>query len=179
MTAILVAGVLTIPFAGDTALATDATGGDQEAVGLDIASLAAHRTAQLVRRDTAITVSKAATAAAERKRIDELGYDPATATEPREIARQMMLNRYDWGEDQFTCYDAIIMRESLWDTYADNPTSSAYGIPQALPGSKMASAGADWKTNPATQISWGLGYVKQRYGTPCQAWSFKRAHGWY
>jgi hypothetical protein len=62
---------------------------------------------------------------------------------------------------------------------ADNPHSSAYGIPQALPGSKMASFGADWRTNPATQIRWGLDYVNTRYGTPCQAWSFKRWHGWY
>ena len=71
------------------------------------------------------------------------------------------------------------MRESLWNPRADNPTSSAYGIPQALPGSRMASEGADWKTNPATQIKWGLKYVAERYGTPCSAWSFKAAHGWY
>ena len=71
------------------------------------------------------------------------------------------------------------MRESMWDQYADNPTSSAYGIPQALPGKRMASEGTDWATNPATQIKWGLKYVKERYGTPCKAWSFKRANGWY
>ncbi len=106
------------------------------------------------------------------------GYDPNTKA-PKEIARQMALNTYGWGADQFTCYDNIIMRESMWDPFADNPTSSAYGIPQALPGSRMASEGADWKTNPATQIKWGLKYVKERYGTPCQAWSFKKAKGWY
>jgi hypothetical protein len=91
----------------------------------------------------------------------------------------MAQNKYGWGDDQFTCYDNIIMRESMWDPFADNPTSSAYGIPQALPGNKMASEGADWKTNPVTQIKWGLKYIKSTYGTPCQAWSFKAANGWY
>ena len=71
------------------------------------------------------------------------------------------------------------MRESRWIVTADNPNSSAYGIPQALPGAKMASFGSDWRTNAATQIRWGLDYVHDRYGTPCQAWSFKRGHGWY
>lgn len=97
----------------------------------------------------------------------------------KETARQLALSLYGWGDDQFTCFDNIIMRESVWDQFAANPSSSAYGIPQALPGSKMASEGADWKTNPATQIKWGLKYIKERYGTPCQAWSFKSAKGWY
>ena len=93
--------------------------------------------------------------------------------------QQLVLNKYGWGDAQFQCYDDIIMKESRWITTADNPTSSAYGIPQALPGKKMASAGADWLTNPATQIKWGLGYVADRYGTPCQALSFRRVHNWY
>ncbi|MEZ5098039.1 MAG: hypothetical protein R2731_19335 [Nocardioides sp.] len=71
------------------------------------------------------------------------------------------------------------MSESGWRVNADNPYSSAYGIPQALPGSKMASAGPDWATNPVTQIRWGLGYIRDRYGSPCGAWSFKRSHNWY
>jgi len=146
---------------------------------IDIAALQAHREAQLQRRSIAVEVRIGSLAAIEAERIAALGYDPKTATTPREIARQMMANRFGWGADQFSCYDSIIMRESRWNTFADNPTSSAYGIPQALPGRKMASAGADWRTNPATQIAWGLGYVKQRYGTPCGAWGFKRSHGWY
>lgn len=146
---------------------------------LDVADLHAQREAQLARRSVAVEVRIGTLNALEAAKIAELGYDPETATTPREIARQMMVNKYGWGEDQFACYDAIIMRESRWNPYADNPNSSAYGIPQALPGRKMASAGADWLTNPATQIKWGLGYVKQRFGTPCGAWSFKRAHGWY
>jgi hypothetical protein len=97
----------------------------------------------------------------------------------RDIARQMMLSIYGWGDDQFTCFDKIITQESGWNVSATNRSSGAYGIPQALPGSKMATAGADWQTNPATQIKWALGYVQGRYSTPCGAWSFKSAHGWY
>lgn len=120
-------------------------------------------------------------AASERKSQEQRksqGYDPTT-TDPREIARQLMATTYGWGDAQFQCFDNIIMHESKWSITATNPTSGAYGIPQALPGSKMATAGADWKTNPATQITWALGYVKARYSTPCGAWSFKSAHGWY
>jgi hypothetical protein len=90
-----------------------------------------------------------------------------------------MANKYGWGADQFSCYDNIIMRESMWDTYAENASSGAYGIPQALPASKLSKFGSDWRTNPATQILWGLDYVKDRYGTPCSAWGFKSSHGWY
>ena len=62
---------------------------------------------------------------------------------------------------------------------AANPGSGAFGIPQALPGSRMASAGPDWQTNPATQITWGLGYIRDTYGSPCAAWSHEQAAGWY
>ena len=106
------------------------------------------------------------------------GYTQGTVA-PKEIGRQMALNLHGWGADQFACFDQLIMSESKWDPHADNPSSSAYGIPQALPGKKMASEGSDWQTNPATQIRWGLKYVKSVYGTPCKAWSFKRSHNWY
>jgi hypothetical protein len=79
---------------------------------------------------------------------------------------------------QFSCLDNIWTRESNWRYDAQN-ASGAYGIPQALPGSKMASAGPNWQTNPSTQIKWGLGYIQGRYGTPCGAWSFWQANGWY
>lgn len=98
--------------------------------------------------------------------------------DPREIAKAL-LTEFGFGQDQFGCLDSLYNSESHWRVDADNPNSSAYGIPQALPGSKMASAGADWATNPVTQIRWGLGYIQGRYGTPCGAWSFKRGHGWY
>ncbi|MDR1513921.1 MAG: lytic transglycosylase domain-containing protein, partial [Propionibacteriaceae bacterium] len=77
------------------------------------------------------------------------------------------------------CLKSLWERESGWRYNASNPYSGAYGIPQALPGSKMASAGADWRTNPETQIIWGLGYIAGRYSTPCGAWSFFQSHNWY
>ncbi len=86
---------------------------------------------------------------------------------------------YGWSAEQFDCFDQLIVSESNWKTTAENPSSGAYGIPQSLPASKMASAGSDWATNPATQIAWGLDYIDDRYGTPCSAWSFKRANNWY
>ena len=79
---------------------------------------------------------------------------------------------------EFGCLDNIWTRESGWRYNAEN-ASGAYGIPQALPGSKMATAGADWQTNPATQIRWGLGYIKSDYGTPCNAWAFWQGNGYY
>ena len=122
---------------------------------------------------------KAAAEAAERKRaLANRGYLPGT-TDPREIARQILKNKYGYGDSDFDCFNNIIIRESMWDIDATNPSSGAYGIPQALPGSKMASAGSDWRTNPATQIIWAIGYMEDRYGSPCAAWSFKRANGWY
>jgi hypothetical protein len=80
---------------------------------------------------------------------------------------------------QYPCLNDIWTRESGWRYNAENGESGAYGIPQALPGDKMASAGPDWETNVTTQIDWGLGYIQGRYGTPCGAWSFWEAHGWY
>jgi len=84
-----------------------------------------------------------------------------------------------WGNDQFNCLVSLWQKESNWRVDAANSSSGAYGIPQSLPGSKMASAGADWQTNPATQIAWGLGYISGRYGTPCGAWGHSVDVGWY
>jgi len=81
--------------------------------------------------------------------------------------------------DQFPCLDKLFKRESGWNARASNASSGAYGIPQALPGSKMASIASDWKTNAATQIKWGLGYIEGRYSTPCGAWSHSESTGWY
>lgn len=102
----------------------------------------------------------------------------ASPSDPKGIARVLM-GPYGWGEDQFSCLESLWQKESGWNPRAHNASSGAHGIPQALPGSKMASAGADWATNPATQITWGLEYIKGRYGTPCGAWSHSRARGWY
>ena len=106
------------------------------------------------------------------------GAERLSQSDPRDIARAL-LGDFGFSSDQFGCLDSLYMRESGWNPYADNPSSSAYGIPQALPGSKMASAGADWATNPVTQIRWGLGYIRDRYGSPCGAWGHSQAVGWY
>ncbi|HET8561341.1 MAG TPA: lytic transglycosylase domain-containing protein [Marmoricola sp.] len=98
--------------------------------------------------------------------------------DPRTLA-QALMPQYGFSTAEFSCLDDLWNSESGWNLHADNPTSDAYGIPQALPGSKMASAGPDWANNAATQIKWGLGYIRSSYGTPCAAWSFKQGHGWY
>lgn len=87
--------------------------------------------------------------------------------------------RRGWGPEQFTAIDAIWTQESQWNPLAENPSSGAYGIPQALPGTKMSTFGDDWRTNGRTQIDWGLDYMADRYGTPTKAWAFKKVHGWY
>lgn len=92
---------------------------------------------------------------------------------------QSLLASQGLGNDQFACLVALWNRESGWNIHAQNRSSGAYGIPQALPGSKMASAGADWATSYVTQVKWGLGYVESRYGTPCGAWGHSQATGWY
>lgn len=101
--------------------------------------------------------------------------DPGSA---QAIAYDMVRAR-GWGDAEFSCLVALWNKESGWRVNAYNGSSGAYGIPQALPGNKMASAGADWETNPATQIAWGLGYIGGRYGTPCGAWSHSQSVGWY
>ena len=102
---------------------------------------------------------------------------PARSGSPQQIA-EAMLGSFGWSSGQFACLDPLWARESGWRVTAENP-SGAYGIPQALPGSKMASAGPDWQTSAATQIEWGLGYIKGIYGSPCAAWDHEQATGWY
>jgi hypothetical protein len=101
------------------------------------------------------------------------------AADPRSLAASMAAERYGWGPEQFACLDNLWVKESGWDHTAKNPSSGAYGIPQSLPGDKMATHGADWRTNPATQISWGLDYISQVYGTPCAAWGHSQSVNWY
>lgn len=115
---------------------------------------------------------------AEERRIAELGYEPGTS-DPRDIARQILKNKFDYGTEQYRCFNDVIIRESNWVVDATNPSSGAYGIPQALPAGKMANAGDDWRTNPATQITWAIKYMNERYGSPCSAWGFKSSNGWY
>ncbi|MFF3553029.1 aggregation-promoting factor C-terminal-like domain-containing protein [Streptomyces tsukubensis] len=93
--------------------------------------------------------------------------------EVKDIARQMM------SAGDFQCFSNIVTKESGWRYTATNPSSGAYGLVQAYPATKMATAGADWRTNPATQIKWGLSYMKERYDSPCGAWSFWQKKRWY
>nr|WP_243896745.1 G5 domain-containing protein [Actinomyces bowdenii] len=107
--------------------------------------------------------------------VAESGTDAAGA---QAIAKSMMAG-YGWNDSEFSCLVSLWNRESNWNYQAENPSSGAYGIPQSLPGDKMAAAGADWRTNPTTQITWGLGYISERYGSPCGAWAHSEAVGWY
>jgi hypothetical protein len=86
---------------------------------------------------------------------------------------------FGWGQDQMSCLIPLWNRESDWTTTAENASSLAYGIAQSLPASKMDSVGTDWRTNYQTQVVWGLGYIKNRYGSPCGAWAHSNAYGWY
>ena len=104
--------------------------------------------------------------------------DGTTPEGAQAIARGMM-GSYGWGDGEFSCLQSLWNRESGWNYQAENASSGAYGIPQALPGSKMSSVSGDWATNPTTQITWGLGYIQGRYGTPCSAWAHSESVGWY
>ncbi|MEU9404562.1 transglycosylase SLT domain-containing protein [Streptomyces sp. NPDC048281] len=96
-----------------------------------------------------------------------------TVAQIQAMAQQMV------ASGQYQCFSNIVDHESSWNYRAVNASSGAYGLFQALPGSKMSSVGADWQTNPATQIKWGLNYMNSRYGSPCEAWSFWQANHWY
>ncbi|WP_246074593.1 lytic transglycosylase domain-containing protein [Nonomuraea terrae] len=105
------------------------------------------------------------------------GSDPSPGS--NKATAKSMLASFGFGADQWGCLESLWTKESGWNERAMNRYSGAYGIPQSLPGSKMASAGSDWQTNAATQIKWGLGYIKGRYGTPCAAWGHSQSVGWY
>ncbi len=98
---------------------------------------------------------------------------PSPKPTPKEFAKEQV------GAKQFSCLKSLWQEESEWDHEAVNSSSGAYGIPQALPASKMKSAGSDWKTNPFTQVKWGVNYIEDRYGSPCNAWEHFNEKGWY
>ncbi len=102
-----------------------------------------------------------------------------TAPGSSQSIAQAMLGSFGWSASQFSCLEPLWAGESGWSVTASNPSTGAYGIPQAMPGSKMASAGPNWQTSAETQIRWGLGYIKSRYGSPCVAWNHEEAYGWY
>jgi hypothetical protein len=159
-----------------------------------IAQQAAARQAALRKREAARRAAAVATAdqaAQEQAQQQEQQQQqqqqpsqaaPPAAPAPSGSAQQIamgMLGSYGWSSGQFSCLNSLWNQESGWNVYATNPTSGAYGIPQALPGDKMASAGPDWQTNAATQIRWGLSYIQSLYGSPCGAWAHEEADGWY
>jgi hypothetical protein len=155
------------------------------------AAVAAQQAAQAAAAARAAAARQAAQQAAAQAAQQAAASAPPAVTPPappappvavssgsaQQIAMSM-LGAYGWSSSEFSCLNDLWSRESGWRTTAENP-SGAYGIPQALPGSKMASAGADWATSATTQIRWGLGYIKGQYGSPCGAWSHEEATGWY
>lgn len=121
------------------------------------------------------TQARAAANAASRS-VTRAPLAPVTDTSPsavRALARTMV------PADQWASFDAVISHESSWNLHATNPSSGAYGLGQALPGSKMASVASDWRTNPVTQLTWTLKYMNDRYGSPNAAWAFWQTHHWY
>ena len=110
------------------------------------------------------------------------GYSGVGGPLPPETAKaaaKSMLPAYGWNDAQYQCLEIMWTRESNWNYAAENPSSGAYGIPQSLPANKMASVASDWHDNAVTQITWGLGYIKERYGSPCQAWAWWQQNNWY
>ena len=160
-------------------------------------TLAASHAARLAARKAALAKARAARLAAARaaaSRARAAAARARAATMPsrsrtnlrygtraysRWFASAYAVVRYHWGVSQFKCLSTLWGRESGWNIHSYNASSGAYGIPQALPGYKMATAGSDWRTNPETQIKWGLGYIKGRYGSPCAALSHSYGYGWY
>jgi len=176
------------PAAGTAAVAGDVAH-QLALVKIHIGATERHRLAAAARRAAARREARrraAARRAAERaaaRQAQQSAGSPASAPaapsgSPQQIAAAM-LGSFGWSSGEFGCLQSLWNSESGWNPSATNPISGAYGIPQALPGSKMASAGPDWQTNPATQIKWGLGYIQQVYGSPCAAWSHEQSTGWY
>lgn len=123
--------------------------------------------------------AKAKQEKAEKESASSIGSFSASVQGSYTVAEVQAIARQIVPADQFQCFSNIVNHESTWNYKAQNPSSGAYGLVQALPGSKMSSAGADWQTNPATQIKWGLGYMNDRYDSPCGAWSFWQANHYY
>lgn len=133
--------------------------------------------AEKAKKDAA--AKAAARAKAEKKAAAEALAAANTPAGAQATARRIASSQYGWGADQFSCLSSLWNKESSWNYRAENPSSGAYGIPQALPGSKMATTGSDWQTNAATQIAWGLSYIDRAYGSPCAAWGHSQSVNWY
>jgi hypothetical protein len=165
--------ILSLTAAGSAAAAAVIT--------LSAAPAAQPATPQSAAVQSAAVQPAAASAAAPAISRPMATLDAASISQARAAQRTAwrMLARFGWGKRQWKPLKWLWNRESGWNKYAENPYSGAYGIPQALPGSKMASAGNHWRTNATTQIRWGLRYIKSRYGRPRLAWDHSQAYGWY
>ncbi|MBD3923046.1 lytic transglycosylase domain-containing protein [Nocardioides cavernae] len=167
------------PAAADVATATpspsadatpEAAGSTDEATTLEGSSRqVASRSARRTDKAKATTLAMSGGSAVTRS-------EKLSEGDPRDIARAL-LPAYGFSSDQFSCLDSLYVSESDWRIDADNPTSSAYGIPQAL--TELHELPADYMTSAESQIRWGLEYIQDTYGTPCSAWSFKQGNGWY
>ena len=156
----------------------------EEARAAELAAAEAARVKAEQERIAAEAAAAAAAAAAEAERVaaEQAAAALAGGNTPegaKATAAAMASSNYGWGADQFSCLVSLWERESGWNYQAYNASSGATGIPQSLPGNKMASAGADWETNATTQIAWGLGYIASVYGSPCGAWGHSESTGWY
>jgi hypothetical protein len=131
-------------------------------------------------KTAAVALGQARGVAARRVARDKVreGLLSRAQSDPQAVGR-LLAGERGWGGQQFDCLSRLWSKESGWRWDANNSGSGAYGIPQSLPGSKMASSGSDWATNPITQINWGLGYIANSYGTPCSAWAHSQASNWY
>jgi hypothetical protein len=180
-----------IPAGGDTQVQTVSLTQQADAQS-DAANATARQAAQETARKQAAEQAAAKKAAAEKKAEEARQKAEARASRSSErtsldfaqqshytVAEVQAMARKIVGAGQYQCFSNIVTRESGWNYQATNAASGAYGLVQALPGSKMASAGADWRTNPATQIKWGLNYMNSRYDSPCGAWSFWQANHYY
>ncbi len=162
--------------AGTVALSPDTLAARRRAADAAAGAAAAKKAQAAQAAQAAQDATNRAAAAARSSRSADRQAPPSES--PKAIAPALMAT-YGWGDDQFACLVTMWNHESGWNPNAQNAGSGAYGIPQSLPGSKMAKYGSDWRTNPATQISWGLDYIKTRYSTPCGAWSFWQRGSWY
>ncbi|WP_299925460.1 lytic transglycosylase domain-containing protein [uncultured Nocardioides sp.] len=153
------------PTASESAAEASDTAVDEQRSSQQVASRSARRTDKA--KATALEMS-GGSAVTRSEKLSE--------GDPRDIARAL-LPAYGFSSDQFSCLDSLYVSESDWRVDADNPTSSAYGIPQAL--TQLHDLPADYMTSAESQIRWGLEYIQDTYGTPCSAWSFKQGNGWY
>ncbi|MFB9310111.1 hypothetical protein BJY17_000434 [Agromyces hippuratus] len=165
---------------------------DSSGLAASVASLGEYERLPI---DSIVDLTKQTRAEAEKAAAAAAAYDRAQAEKAaaaaealarantpdgaRDTARSLAASKYGWDESQFQCLEQLWQKESGWSYTAYNASSGATGIPQSLPGSKMATAGSDWQTNAATQIKWGLDYIARGYGSPCSAWSHSQSVNWY